>query len=105
MRNGEAEESQNQRGNLYGDAEILGQREPRDPCDSRQAVQETEIQGEGLGMKCPKCNSEMEYYDHFDEEYKGKEILVRWRFNCPKCNHYSIALATYIVNNVEMEWE
>ena len=56
-------------------------------------------------MKCPKCNSEMEYYDHFDEEYKGKEILVRWRFNCPKCNHYSIALATYIVNNVEMEWE
>lgn len=46
----EAEESQNQCGNLYGSTEVLGQREPRNPCNSRQAVQETEIQGEGLGM-------------------------------------------------------
>ena len=46
----EAEESQNQRRNLYGSAENLGQREPRHPCDSRQAVQETEVQGKGVGV-------------------------------------------------------
>ena len=43
MRNGEAEESQDQRGNLHGDAEVLGERKSRDPCYSRQAVQETEV--------------------------------------------------------------
>ena len=48
MNDEEAEESQDLCGNLSGRTEVLGQCEPRYPCDSRQAVQETEIQGEGL---------------------------------------------------------
>lgn len=56
-------------------------------------------------MKCSKCDHEMEYYDHFDEEYQREHISMRWRFHCPNCNHNAIALVTYQVENIEMEWD
>ena len=56
-------------------------------------------------MKCTKCGNEMEYYDHFDEEYHREHIDIRWRFHCPNCNHNIIALVTYQIENIEVEWD
>lgn len=56
-------------------------------------------------MECNRCGHIMEYYDHFDEEYQRETISLRWRFHCPYCNHYAIALVTYVANKIEMEWE
>lgn len=57
-------------------------------------------------MKCPKCKCQMEPCEHFEEEYHSEEkIIMHWRLYCPKCHHYSIAMFTYQVTNIEMEWD
>ena len=55
-------------------------------------------------MKCPKCNTEVEYLCRYVGEYIDDKYIVGCEVKCPKCFSYYLIREKYKREESEVEW-